>query len=144
MATFVKSNPNAPAGFFACEAAGLQWLAAAGGVPCAEVVDYDDARLTLRRLETVAPGRAAAHEFGRRLARTHDAGADTFGAAPDGWTGAGFFGPLHHPLPMSMTGHDTWGSFYARERLAPMAARAADQLDGHTRDAVVAVIARCE
>lgn len=145
MATFVKRNSSAPADFFACEAAGLRWLsAAAGGVPCAEVVDYDDARLTLRRLDTVSPERTAAHEFGRRLACTHDAGADAFGAAPDGWTGAGFFGPLHHPLPMSMTRHDTWGTFYARERLAPMAARAADRLSAETRDAVDAVIARCE
>jgi fructosamine-3-kinase len=145
MPTFVKSNPGAPAGFFACEAAGLQWLSAAtGGVPCAEVLDYDDARLTLRRLDAVTPQRAAAHEFGRRLAHTHDAGADAFGAAPDGWTGAGFFGPLHHPLPMSTTGHDTWGRFYARERLTPMAARAGDRLDAEARDAVEAVIERCE
>ena len=90
------------------------------------------------------PERAAAHEFGSRLARTHDAGADTFGAPPDGWTGAGFFGPLHHPLPMSLTGHDTWGMFYARERLAPMAARAADRLSAEARRAVDAVIAHCE
>lgn len=145
MPTFVKSNPTAPPGFFACEAAGLRWLsAAAGGVPCAEVLDYDDARLTLRRLSTVPPDRAAAHEFGVRLARTHDAGAEAFGAAPDGWTGQGFFGPLHQPLPMSTTGHDSWGRFYARERLAPMAARAADRLSAQARDAVDAVIARCE
>jgi fructosamine-3-kinase len=145
MATFIKSNPSAPAGFFACEAAGLRWLSTApGGVPCAEVVDYGDERLTLRRLDTVAPDRTAAREFGRRLACTHDAGADTFGAPPDGWTGVGFFGPLHHPLPMSTTGHDTWGRFYARERLAPMAARAADRLGVQTRSAVDAVIERCE
>jgi fructosamine-3-kinase len=145
MAIFVKSNPSAPAGFFACEAAGLQWLSAAvGGVPCAEVVDHDETRLTLRRLDTAAPDRAAAYEFGRRLALTHDAGANSFGAPPDGWTGAGFFGPLHHPLPMSTTGHDTWGRFYARERLAPMAARAADRLGAQTRGAIEAVMARCE
>ena len=145
MATFVKSNPSAPVGFFACEAAGLRWLSAAdGGVPCAEVVGYDDARLTLRRLDTVAPERRAAHEFGRRLARTHDAGAEAFGAAPDGWTGAGFFGPLHHPLPMSLSEHGTWGDFYAHERLAPMAARAAQRLGGQTREAIAAVINRCK
>jgi fructosamine-3-kinase len=145
MPTFVKRNPSAPPGFFACEAAGLQWLsAAAGGVPCAEVVDYDDVGLTLERLDSVPPERHAAHEFGRRLARTHDAGADAFGAPPAGWTAAGFFGPLYHPLPMSMTGHDTWGMFYARERLAPMAARAADRLSAQTRDVLETVIDRCE
>jgi fructosamine-3-kinase len=145
MTTFVKRNPTAPKGFFACEAAGLQWLSAvAGGVPCAEVVDYDDTRLTLGRLDTVGPERAAALEFGRRLARTHDAAADAFGAGPAGWTGDGFFGPLHHPLPMSLIGYDTWGMFYARERLAPMAARSADRLSAGTRDAVDAVIVHCE
>ncbi len=145
MPTFVKRNPSAPSGFFACEAAGLQWLSAADdGVPCAEVVDYDDVSLTLKRLESVGPERAAAHEFGRRLAHTHDAGAEAFGAPPGGWTGAGFFGPLHHPLPMSMTGCDTWGMFYARERLVPMAARAADRLSAETRDVLETVISRCE
>ncbi len=51
------------------------------GVPCARVLGYDDTSLTLERLDTIGPDRAAAHEFGRRLARTHDAGADAFGAA---------------------------------------------------------------
>jgi fructosamine-3-kinase len=144
MAPFVKCSAAAPAGFFACEAAGLQWLSSVnGGVPCARVLGHDATSLTLERLDTAAPGRAAAQEFGRRLARTHDAGAHSFGAPPDGWTGAGFFGPLHQPLPMSLTPHYTWGVFYARERLAPMAARAA-QLDAGVRADVDAVIARCE
>jgi fructosamine-3-kinase len=126
MADFVKRSSGAPADFFACEAAGLQWLSAAdGGVSCARVIEYGDAYLTLGRLERATPTRAAAYEFGRRLAHTHDAGADAFGSPPDGWTGPGYFGPLHHPLPMSLAGHDRWGAFYARERLAPMAERAA-------------------
>ena len=38
----------------------------AGGVPCAEVIDYDDTRLTLERLDVACrPERAAAHEFGQ-------------------------------------------------------------------------------
>ncbi|MDT5016054.1 MAG: hypothetical protein QOD39_2214 [Mycobacterium sp.] len=145
MAAFVKGNTGAPKGFFACEAAGLRWLSAAeGGAPCAGVIDHDDDSLTLERLDASAPNDTAAYEFGRRLARTHDAGADAFGAPPDGWIGPGFFGPLHQPLPMSLTGHDRWGVFYARERLAPMAARAAAQLDAAANDAVDAVISRCE
>jgi fructosamine-3-kinase len=140
---FVKRNVDAPADFFACEAAGLQWLSAAdGGAPCARVISFDDTSLTLERLDTTAPTAAAAREFGYRLARTHSAGADAFGAPPDGWTGPGYFGPLHQPLPMSFTRHDRWGTFYARERLAPMSARAS--LDRQTRDAVDAVIRRCE
>jgi fructosamine-3-kinase len=143
--TFVKRNAAAPPGFFACEAAGLQWLSAAdGGVPCAGVLDHDDVSLTLERLEAAAPTPAAAHEFGRRLAHTHDAGADAYGAPPAGWTGSGYFGPLQSPMPMSLTGDDRWGTFYARERLAPMAARAADRLDSATREMIEAVMALCE
>ncbi|MGE2722726.1 fructosamine kinase family protein [Mycolicibacterium celeriflavum] len=145
MAEFVKRNPSAPAGFFPCEAAGLQWLSSVdGGVPCATVLGYDDTSLTLERLPSGAPSRPAAREFGRRLARTHDAGAAAFGAAPDGWDGPGFFGPMHHPLPMSLTGHDRWGAFYARERLAPMARLAGDLLDADCRAGIDEVMARCD
>lgn len=145
MPEFVKRSDSAPPGFFRCEAAGLQWLSSVdGGVRCARVLHHDDVSLTLERLDSVTPTRAAARDFGQRLARTHDAGADAFGAAPPGWTGDGFFGPLQQPLPMPLAGHDTWGVFYARERLAPMAARASGQLDGASRDAVDAVIERCE
>ncbi|HYZ69367.1 MAG TPA: fructosamine kinase family protein [Mycobacterium sp.] len=144
MADFVKRNANAPTGFFACEAAGLQWLSAVdGGVPCARVIDHDDTSLTLQRLDSGPPSRAGAHEFGRRLARTHDAGAEAFGSPPAGWTGPGFFGPLQQPLPMSFTGHDRWGVFYACERLTPMAERAAARLDPQTREAVSTVVSRC-
>jgi fructosamine-3-kinase len=142
---FVKRDTSAPHGFFACEAAGLQWLSAAdGGAPCARVIAFDDTSLTLERLSTATATPTAARELGRRLARTHDAGAEAFGAPPEGWTGPGYFGPLQQPLPMSYAACDRWGTFYARERLTPMAARAATQLDGPTREAVDAVIARCD
>ncbi|HVQ52581.1 MAG TPA: fructosamine kinase family protein [Mycobacterium sp.] len=142
---FVKRSAGAPKAFFACEAAGLQWLSTAdGGVPCARVLAHDDTSLTLERLDDAAATRAAAVEFGQRLARTHDAGADAFGAAPDGWAGPGFFGPLQRPLPMSYSAIDRWGSFYANERLAPMADLAAAGLDSVARDAVAAVMARCD
>lgn len=145
MTAFVKRNAAAPAGFFACEAAGLQWLSAAvGGVPCATVVEHDEHSITLQRLQSGAPSRAAAYEFGGRLARTHEAGADAFGAPPAGWLGDGYFGPLHHPLPMSMTGHDRWGTFYARERLAPMAALASGLLPDSAQATIGEVISRCE
>lgn len=145
MAVFVKRSMAVPPGFFACEAAGLQWLSTAqDGVPCARVVEFDDVSLTLERLDVATPTRAAAYEFGRGLAHTHDAGADRFGSPPDGWTGPGYFGPLHNPLPMSLSGHDRWGVFYALERLGPMAERAAPRLNPATREAVGEVISRCE
>lgn len=141
---FVKRSPDAPAHFFAWEAAGLAWLSEVpGGVPCAEVLGRDGISITLRRLRTGPPTPEAAVEFGRRLAVTHDGGARGFGAAPDGWTGPGYFGPLQQPLPMSVVPHSTWGSFYAEERLAPMLGYAAGRLDSGTRDLVARVIDRC-
>jgi fructosamine-3-kinase len=141
---FVKRHPGTPADYFAWEAAGLQWLSSAeGGVPCAQVVSFDTASLTLRRLESVAPSPEAAHVFGSRLAVTHDAGATQFGAGPDDWDGPGFFGPLSQPLPMSLRGHRHWGDFYAEERLVPMTELAASRLDAPTRAAIERVVARC-
>ena len=144
MTDFVKRHPGAPAGFFACEAAGLQWLSTAGGgVPCVPVVSVNATSLTLRQLDSVTPSPEAAAEFGGRLAVTHDAGAAAFGAGPDGWDGHGFFGPLTQPLPMSLRRHQRWGEFYADERLAPMAELAAPRLAASTRAAVDSVAARC-
>jgi fructosamine-3-kinase len=141
---YVKHHPGAPTNFFACEAAGLRWLSDVdGGVPCAQVVSVDATSLRLRRLDSVAPSREAASEFGDRLAVTHDAGAAAFGAGPDGWSGPGFFGPLSQSLPMSLRPHQRWGEFYADERLAPMGELAAGWLDASTRAAVDAVAARC-
>jgi fructosamine-3-kinase len=144
MADFVKHNSSAPPGFFACEAAGLAWLGAVvGGVPCAEVVRYDDAGLTLRRLAPVSPRGDSARDFGARLAVTHAAGAAAFGSAPPGWSGPGFFGPMSHPLPMSLTPYGSWGQFYAVERLTPMARLAAPLLSAGGREAVASVVRRC-
>ncbi|PRC46974.1 fructosamine kinase, partial [Mycobacterium sp. ITM-2017-0098] len=131
----------APQGFFACEAAGLRWLASVeGGVPCARVLAVDDRSLTLERLTPATPSRDAAHRFGLQLARTHAAGADGFGAPPAAWTGPGYFGPLHQPLPMAYSSERSWGEFYA-DRLTSMGDRA--DLDGATRAAVDNVVNRC-
>lgn len=116
----------------------MRWLAdAEGGVRVAEAKAHDATSLTLQRLTSVTPTRGAAHEFGARLAATHDAGAAGFGSPPAGWSGAGFFGPLHQPMPMSLTQHESWGAFYADERLAPMGRRA------HLSGELDEVISRC-
>jgi fructosamine-3-kinase len=142
--SFVKRNPLAPQGVFGWEAAGLRWLAeASGGVPCAPVLDWDEISLSLQRLTAGPPTTQAALQFGQRLAITHDGGAPSFGSAPAGWTGPGYFGPLHHPLPMSLTPHDSWGCFYAEERLAPMLGHAFGGLEDATRGLIDDVIARC-
>lgn len=135
-----KQRADAPAGFFACEAAGLRWLAAAGGARVVEVLDVGEHHLDLVRLDDVAPTAAAAHAFGAALARTHDAGARAFGAPPDGWSGDAWFGPLDQPLPMTTGEHATWGAFLATERLDPVAATLRDQ--GLTTPADDAAFAR--
>ncbi|AEE45901.1 fructosamine kinase family protein [Cellulomonas fimi] len=117
---FRKARAGAPAGFFACEAAGLAWLRDAGGVPVVDVLDVHDSALTLVRLEPVAASREVARTFGRRLAVTHDAGADAFGAPPPGWGRDGFFGPLDQPLPMPAGAFGAWGEFHATCRVAPV------------------------
>lgn len=142
--TFHKNDPAAPAGLFACEAAGLQWLCAAeGGARCVPVLDYDETGLILERIEQSQPTRAVAADFGSRLARTHNAGATAFGAPPAGWTGPGFFGPTSRPLPMSYSVHRSWGVFYAEERLAPMLQRAGRILTAQIAADVRSVIERC-
>ncbi|MGV0810799.1 fructosamine kinase family protein [Mycolicibacterium boenickei] len=140
---FVKRNASAPAGFFAAEAAGLNWLAVEGGVPSVQVIDCDATSLTLQRLHPAAPTAGAARKFGEQLAHTHDVGAPAFGAAPSGYPGDGFFGPMSQPLPMSLAGHDSWGTFYADERLGPMLRLAAPRLTMSTRDAVAVVTDLC-
>ena len=143
MTGFVKRCADAPPGFFAAEAAGLRWLAAAGGARCVEVIAYDASSLTLRRLASVPPSARAAYEFGASLAVTHHAGAAAFGAGPEVHSGPGFFGPLSQPLPMSLVTHSSWGEFYADERLVPMAALAGDRLAASVQESVAAVIAHC-
>lgn len=114
---FTKRRDPAPAGFFAVEAAGLAWLAQAGGARIAAVLAVTDTSLTLERVHTVAPTAAAAREFGAALARTHDAGAAGFGTGPEGWEGDGFIGDA----PLSLRPAAAWGGFYADQRVLPYA-----------------------
>lgn len=120
----------------------MAWLAEAEGARCVGVLGYDDISLTLERLTAVPPTVADARRFGQQLAITHDAGADGFGAAPSGWSGQGFFGPLHQPLPMSLIAFTSWGRFYAEQRLTPMLHRVGD-LNAAVRDDLVSVVERC-
>jgi len=119
--TFRKAGSNAPLGYFAWEATGLRWLAAApGGARVVEVVEAGEDELVLERLDAVAPTRAQATAFGAALAATHAAGAPAYGSPPEGWRGDGWLGPLSEPLPLMLHPRPTWGEFYAQERLEPM------------------------
>lgn len=136
--TFTKRSAAHGHDFYAVEAAGLRWLAAAGpgSARVATVVALDDDRIVLGRLEPATPQRAAAEEFGQALAVTHAAGAAAFGQPPDGWSGDGYIGQQ----PMMMRPTSTWGRFYAEQRMLPYAHRARDL--GHLSGAATARVDR--
>ena len=71
MAEFVKRNPDAPTGFFDCEATGLRWLSAVdGGARCAQVLAWDDTSPDPASAGSSPATVQAAFDFGRRLAIT--------------------------------------------------------------------------
>ncbi len=115
MERLVKSRDDAPAGFFAAEAAGLRWLAEADGARVVEVLEVAPTRIALERVETVRATPEAAEEFGAALAATHDAGAAAFGDPPPGWTGDIFIGRRSQPARPE----PRWGAFYAAQRVEP-------------------------
>ncbi|MFC5232005.1 fructosamine kinase family protein [Pseudonocardia zijingensis] len=128
-----------PAGI-AAEAAGLRWLAAAGGAPVPAVLAADDGRLVTELVPDGAPTARAAEEFGRALARTHEAGAPAFGAAPPG-------GPTDARIgaaPMRNAPAPSWPEWYAADRLLPYlrTARDAGTLPAEAARAVEAVAER--
>lgn len=125
MSDYVKTRPGAPAGFFAAEAAGLRWLAEPSAVPVVEVLEDGEDFLRLERLSPARPRAAEAEEFGRGLARLHDAGAPGFGWAP---AETAWFGPLEDPFPVPTTSHSEHASFLATDRLRPLAQRTRAQL----------------
>jgi len=113
MEEYIKRRYDAPAGLFQAEAAGLAWLRVSGGVPAVEVLAVDDHSITLEWLRTVPATTQAAEDFGRRLAFTHDAGAEAFGSPPAGYTGPSFIADL----PMTTDPQPTWGVFFASQRI---------------------------
>lgn len=116
-------------GRIAYEVAGLAWLAEASdpGAPVVPVLDHGATWLEESRLVSVAPTPRAAEDFGRALAHTHAAGATHLGAPPPGFEGDGWMGEAHlslpdHPSPApTSSSEESWGAFYARERIAPYA-----------------------
>ena len=73
----------------------------------------------LQRLIPAARPAGPPQDFGTALAATHAAGADAFGAPPDGWTGDGYIGT--QPLQLRPT--ERWGAFYAEQRTAAVRRR---------------------
>jgi fructosamine-3-kinase len=137
---FVKTRADAGAGEYATEAAGLRWLAAAGGVEVPEVLAVGDDGaprfLALAWIEEGTLDGAGAEALGRGLATLHASGADAVGASPPGADGPMRIGPL--ALPNDPTGD--WPTFYARRRLEPLLEPAGLSASG--RRAVEAVCER--
>ena len=122
----MKTQSQAPEGFFASEAAGLRWLGEAsadGGVHVPEVLAVDEECLILRWIEPGKSSSDAAAAFGRALAATHLAGAPGYGATGRSDGGDGFIGRL--PLPMKAA--DSWAEFYAVRRVLPYLKLARDR-----------------
>lgn len=104
-ATFTKRDPTAPPGFFEAEARGLRWLGEVeGGADVVEVHDVSASGIVLQRLDHVSPSPTDADELGRRLARTHEAGAPVWGRED----GDGFIGPLHLPNGPFASWQEMW------------------------------------
>lgn len=137
----MKTLNGAPDDFFTTEAAGLRWLGEVeDGVRVPEVLAVDHDCLILAWVETGRGGVEDAADLGRRLARTHQAGAASYGAGPSG--ADGYIGRL--PLPH--TSAPTWAEFYATRRLLPYAKLAHDRgaltsAESATIDTVVGRIA---
>jgi fructosamine-3-kinase len=108
---FLKTLTQAPPAFFEREAAGLRWLAEVDdGVATPDVLAVDADCLILGWVETARPGQDAAAAFGRALARTHQAGAPSYGAEADGYIGR---------LPLANQPLPTWSEFYVERRITP-------------------------
>jgi len=115
---FAKTLPGAPPSFFAAEARGLALLRIDGAPPVPDVIAVADDGLVLDWVEPGPPTRAAADDFGRRLAVLHQASRPTFGASHDGYIGT---------LALPNTALQSWPQFYVEHRVLPyLAALSAD------------------
>lgn len=136
MSDFLKQRPGAPRGFFAAEAAGLAWLADPRAVPVVEVREVGEDHLRLERLESGRADAAAARRFGGQLARLHDAGAPGFGWVP---SDTAWFGPLEDPFPVPTDSREDFATFWAEDRLRPLARRAAGRLGAGVQEVQEAI-----
>ncbi len=130
---FVKARAEASAAEFQAEAAGLRWLAAAGGSPVPEVLAVGEARhsggvgecAAWLALEWIEPGALAsdgAEELGRDLAAIHRAGARSFGVlppdSPDEVLRIG-------SVAIALAESEVWSRVYAEQLLLPLVERTA-------------------
>lgn len=104
------------------EGLGLTWLAEAmddGGAHVVPVVKVSKGAISTRAIESGRCTPEAAEQFGRALALTHAAGAEWFGQAPPGWEGDGWMGLSELTYQNRQEAHESWGEFFAEERILP-------------------------
>ena len=114
---FVKSHTRAPAGMFAAEARGLEWLRD-GPLRLPRVLAVADAWLALEWLDLA--GRPDAAALGRGLAALHRMSPSTFGLDAPNYLAT---------LPQDNTSEPDWPTFYVERRLRPLCRRAKLALD---------------
>jgi protein-ribulosamine 3-kinase len=112
---FLKSNTRAPAGLFAAEARGLEFLRGAAAVRVPEVLAFsaNNEQPSFLLLEFVQSGKRQSDfdaQLGRGLAQLHRAGAPSFGFSEENFIAL---------LPQSNRAHPNWCDFYREERLQP-------------------------
>jgi len=109
---FVKTNRQPPAGMFAAEASGLEWLAQAGALRVPAVLAADERFLALELIRPGKPRSSFDEELGRGLAELHRATPERFGLDHDNFIGR---------LPQSNRPAATpgWAAFYRERRLEP-------------------------
>ena len=126
---FLKSNAQAPADMFACEAAGLRALAVPAGprVPQVHLVGADF--ILLEDLRPAAPQPDYWEQFGRRLAALHNQQSERFG-----FEGDNYIGSTPQPNPWTADGY----TFFAQHRLLFQARMAFERrlIDGQDVQAV--------
>ena len=123
---FVKTASDAAPGAYVAEAAGLDWLRAAGALPVPEVLAVGAKFIALEWVQGGgAPDPAA---FGRGLAEVHRAGAARAGELPGADDRGGDAAPfVLGPLTLPNAPRDDWPAFYAQSRLLPLARQAHDR-----------------
>ena len=109
---FLKSHARAPAGMFAAEAAGLEWLRE-GPLRVPRVLEVADDHLMLEWMDL--SDRPDPRALGRGLAALHRLGAPAFGLDR---------GNFLATLPQDNTPEADWPAFYVERRLRPLCRRA--------------------
>jgi fructosamine-3-kinase len=101
------------------EVTSLRWLTE---VRVPAVLGTGDGWVIMERVDDGRPTARAAEEFGRALARMHQAGAPAFGAPPPGGQADAWIG---HAEMRNVPGED-WPRWYAEHRIQPYVRRAVD------------------